>query len=239
MFCPNCGASVTEGRKFCGKCGVALNSRIVETTPAAPSIPYVPVETAAPAPAQPTSPQRKAAYAVVALLLILGGVGWWLLHRSPSAQSATPSNIVPNADNSMESTPSITANPQQSKRLRANVNANPSIQFANPAPSRPAPLFMQETLTASLLRMPRNRWPTIPQHRCASPAERSPAWLFLSPIRSIRRSPRPHTFRGRSSCMRSSPSRAPSSNCPLSAVRRCWPTPPGTPFNAGDIGPIW
>ena len=39
----------------------------------------------------------------------------------------------------MESTPSITANPQQSKRLRANVNANPSIQFANPAPSRPAP----------------------------------------------------------------------------------------------------
>ena len=25
MTCPNCGASVTEGRRFCGKCGVALS----------------------------------------------------------------------------------------------------------------------------------------------------------------------------------------------------------------------
>lgn len=87
MFCPNCGASVTEGRKFCGKCGAALNSRTVEKKAAAPSVPYVPVETVAPPSAQPTSPQRKAAYALVALLVILGGVGWWLLHGPPSANA--------------------------------------------------------------------------------------------------------------------------------------------------------
>ena len=82
MFCPGCGADVKEGRKFCGKCGAVLNAGTVEKKAAAPSVPYVPVETVAPASAQPTSPQRKAAYALVALLMILGSVGRWL-HRPP------------------------------------------------------------------------------------------------------------------------------------------------------------
>ena len=41
-FCGNCGASLEEGKKFCGACGTPVDDEpIVETEPAAEAIPAV------------------------------------------------------------------------------------------------------------------------------------------------------------------------------------------------------
>jgi hypothetical protein len=41
MTCPNCGAEITDNRRFCGKCGTEVNPRspVVESPPAPPSGP--------------------------------------------------------------------------------------------------------------------------------------------------------------------------------------------------------
>jgi TonB family protein len=95
MFCPDCGAAVTEGRKFCGKCGGKLNAGTVNALEAAPSTRKIPVETVAPVSSRPTSPRTKLAYALVALLVILGGVAWWWFHRPAPDYKAQDPGIYP------------------------------------------------------------------------------------------------------------------------------------------------
>jgi hypothetical protein len=95
MFCPDCGAAVAEGRKFCGKCGAALNADTAKKTAAAPSVPYVPVETVALVPAQPMSLRTKATWAMVALLVVLAGVGWWWFHRPAPPYQVQDPGIYP------------------------------------------------------------------------------------------------------------------------------------------------
>ena len=95
MFCPDCGAEVTEGRKFCGKCGGQLNAGAIGTIKAPASAPEIPVQTSVPASAQPVSPRKKLVYPLVALLAILGGVGWWWLHRPAPVYKVQDPGIYP------------------------------------------------------------------------------------------------------------------------------------------------
>lgn len=92
MFCPDCGSEVAEGRKFCGKCGGQIHAAAgsVDTAP----VP-VPEETAVPIPRQPASLRQKFIYALVALLVILGGVGWWWFHRPAPAYKVQDPGIYP------------------------------------------------------------------------------------------------------------------------------------------------
>ena len=95
MFCPDCGAAVAEGRKFCGSCGAVLHAGAAEDIAAAPSVPYVPVETVAPVPAQPMSVRTKITWALVALLVVLAGVGWWWFHRPAPPYQVQDPGIYP------------------------------------------------------------------------------------------------------------------------------------------------
>jgi len=95
MFCPDCGSEVAQGRKFCGKCGAALNADAAEHSAETPTALAIPVEAVAPAPAQPASPRRKIVYALAVLLLILGGVAWWWFHRPAPAYKAQDPGIYP------------------------------------------------------------------------------------------------------------------------------------------------
>jgi hypothetical protein len=94
MFCPDCGSEVAEGRRFCGKCGGLLHAGAasVDATQAALE---TPVQAAAPAPAQPASLRRKFTYALVALLVVLGGVAWWWFHRPAPAYKVQDPGIYP------------------------------------------------------------------------------------------------------------------------------------------------
>jgi hypothetical protein len=98
MFCPDCGAEVAEGRKFCGKCGATLRAAAVGDVTATQGALDIPVEAIAPAPAQPASPRRKLVYALVALLAILGGVGWWWFNRPAPAYKVQDPGIYPFQD---------------------------------------------------------------------------------------------------------------------------------------------
>jgi hypothetical protein len=95
MFCPDCGSEVAEGRKFCGKCGAVLHAGAAEDIAAAPSVPYVPVETMAPVPAQPMSLRTKVTWALVALLVVLAGVGWWWFHRPAPPYKVQDPGVYP------------------------------------------------------------------------------------------------------------------------------------------------
>jgi hypothetical protein len=92
MFCPDCGSEVSEGRKFCGKCGGQIHAAAgsVDTAPVA-----VPEETAVPVPRRPASLRQKFVYALVALLVILGGVGWWWFHRPAPPYQVKDPGIYP------------------------------------------------------------------------------------------------------------------------------------------------
>jgi hypothetical protein len=95
MFCPDCGSEVAEGRKFCGKCGAVLRAGTVENTATAPSVPYVAVEPVAPVPAQPMSLRTKLTWALVALLVVLAGVGWWWFNRPAPPYKVQDPGIYP------------------------------------------------------------------------------------------------------------------------------------------------
>jgi hypothetical protein len=92
MFCPDCGSEVAEGRKFCGKCGGQIHAAAgsVDTAPVA-----VPEETAAPVPRRPASLRQKLTYALVVLLVVLGGVAWWWIHRPAPAYKVQDPGIYP------------------------------------------------------------------------------------------------------------------------------------------------
>jgi len=94
MFCPDCGCEVAEGRRFCGQCGGQLHAGAasLEATQAALE---TPVRAAGSAPAQPVSPRRKFAYALVALLVVLGAVAWWWFHRPAPAYKVQDPGIYP------------------------------------------------------------------------------------------------------------------------------------------------
>ncbi len=92
MFCPDCGSEVAEGRRFCGKCGgqIHADGGSIETTPGA-----APQEVAPPVPRQPLSTRQKLTYALVALLVVLGAVGWWWFHRPGPAYKVQDPGIYP------------------------------------------------------------------------------------------------------------------------------------------------
>jgi hypothetical protein len=59
--------------------------------------PVRPAETVArpPAPARPASPRRKVVYALIALLVVLGGVAWWWFHRPAPPYQVQDPGIYP------------------------------------------------------------------------------------------------------------------------------------------------
>lgn len=67
MYCPNCGAEVRDGSKFCANCGTRLST--APSTPAAPSTPVAP-QPAEAAPASPT--QAPAALSPHTLVSLVG-----------------------------------------------------------------------------------------------------------------------------------------------------------------------
>ncbi len=121
-FCPDCGAPLTPGDRFCGECGFDINT--IAGKPAAPAAPERP---AAPPPAAPTyqQPQTPAQpvggpgampgrnYAppgtnpggsknalvimisVLALLFLAGGgIYWWLSKDQPGGDNGVPRQAV-------------------------------------------------------------------------------------------------------------------------------------------------
>ncbi len=89
MFCPNCGASVDEGKAFCGGCGARLHTAgesLAEQTALMP--PTI-------APKHPMTLGRKLTYALVVLLVVLGGVAWWWFHRPAPAYKVQDPGIYP------------------------------------------------------------------------------------------------------------------------------------------------
>jgi len=92
MFCPDCGSEVAEGRKFCGKCGGQMHA----TAGSIEAAPYAsPQATVAPVPRLPASPRQKLIYALIALLVVLCGVGWWWMHRPGPAYQVKDPGIYP------------------------------------------------------------------------------------------------------------------------------------------------
>jgi len=94
MFCPDCGSEVAEGRRFCGKCGGQLRAAS-GSVEAVQDIPESPVEAVAPVPRPPLSTRKKLTFALVALLVVLGGVGWWWFHRPAPAYKVQDPGIYP------------------------------------------------------------------------------------------------------------------------------------------------
>lgn len=92
MFCPDCGSEVAEGRKFCGKCGGQIHAAAVDIEATQNAAPQV---TAAPTPRQPISPRQMLIYALVALLVVLVGAGWWWIHRPAPAYKVQDPGIYP------------------------------------------------------------------------------------------------------------------------------------------------
>ena len=94
MFCPNCGSEVTEGRRFCGKCGGQLRATSGSVA-AVQNVPESPAEVVAPVSRPPLSMRQKLTYALVALLAVLGGVGWWWFHRPAPPYKVQDPGIYP------------------------------------------------------------------------------------------------------------------------------------------------
>lgn len=92
MFCPDCGSEVAEGRKFCGKCGGQIHAAAGSIDAMQGSVLEV---TVAPAPRQPLTPRQKLVYILVALLVVLGGVGWWWFNRPAPAYQVKDPGIYP------------------------------------------------------------------------------------------------------------------------------------------------
>lgn len=94
MFCPDCGAAIAEGRRFCGKCGCALDATGSESESRADSSTRSTVAHVSIA-AHPASLRRKFGYALVVLLVVLGGVAWWWFHRPGPAYKVQDPGIYP------------------------------------------------------------------------------------------------------------------------------------------------
>lgn len=92
MFCPDCGSEVAEGRKFCGKCGGQMHAAAGSIEMAQGAVSQ---EAAVPAPRQPVSPRQKLLYALIALLVVLCGVGWWWMHRPAPPYKVQDPGIYP------------------------------------------------------------------------------------------------------------------------------------------------
>ena len=93
MFCPVCASEVAQDRSFCGKCGARLHAAAVTPAPQGAAA-KSPVASAPPA-ARPASSGHKLVYALVALLIVLGGVAWWWFHRPAPAYKVQDPGIYP------------------------------------------------------------------------------------------------------------------------------------------------
>ena len=92
MFCPDCGASIAAGRRFCGKCGGMIDSSggvAVAELPTREAI--VPSQYLARTPYR----HNFALYAVAALIAVLGGAAWWWFHRPAPAFKVEDPGIYP------------------------------------------------------------------------------------------------------------------------------------------------
>jgi len=94
MFCPDCGSEVAEGRRFCGKCGGQLRASSGGVEAVQGSL-ESPAPTVAPIPRPPVSTRQKLVYVLVALLAVLGGVGWWWFHRPAPPYKVQDPGIYP------------------------------------------------------------------------------------------------------------------------------------------------
>lgn len=121
-FCPECGAPLTLGDRFCGECGFDINSLAGKpATPAAPQRPAAP-PLAAPTHQQPQTPthpaggpgpmpgrnyappgtnpggSNKALIIMVSVLALLflagGGIYWWLTKDQPGGDNGVPGKAV-------------------------------------------------------------------------------------------------------------------------------------------------
>ncbi len=81
MFCPNCGAAAAEGRKFCVKCGTALDTSPTKGTERSQGIQGVQVE------ARPVGsdkekgrerPKGVPVWVWVAIVALVLAGAWWL-----------------------------------------------------------------------------------------------------------------------------------------------------------------
>ena len=95
MKCPNCGFEVSEGKRFCGQCGAAIDA--TQVRPVAPSIPQ-PGSVVTKPPASPllsdrTKKRLKVGVIVIAVILIVGSVLGYLYYyqsvRGSGSVSAT------------------------------------------------------------------------------------------------------------------------------------------------------
>lgn len=103
MFCPGCGAEVSEGRSFCGKCGAKSNVAAAgSANPTASVVAAAPARTAAIAPhpaAPPLSPVKRIMIWLFALLMVsAGGAYWWWSHRPIPAYKISDPGIYPFLD---------------------------------------------------------------------------------------------------------------------------------------------
>ncbi len=111
MFCPKCGKQVEEGYKFCDTCGTPMqesaspwhmesSARDVHAVPPNPMASMPPVSPALDGFADQTAKSGKAGcIAIVALLVvILGGIAYWILGRSSKTSNVdvaiAPSTIT-------------------------------------------------------------------------------------------------------------------------------------------------
>lgn len=120
MFCPNCGAATAEGRKFCVKCGTALDTSPTKGAETSQGIQGVQVE------ARPVGsdkekgrerPKGVPVWVWVAIVALVLAGAWWLFDShgvkqrvSNPVQNIPPEALKPSTENPARLTPTSLAN---------------------------------------------------------------------------------------------------------------------------------
>lgn len=154
-FCPECGASLIPGDRFCGECGFDLNTTAGKpTAPAAPERPATPPSAAAPVYRQPQTPAQsmggpgpmpgrnyappgtnsggsKNALVIMVSVLVLvfltgGGIYWWLSKDAPGSNTNGSGQAV----TQQNSTPATDAGSQNSNDVPAQTESQADLSRA-------------------------------------------------------------------------------------------------------------